>query len=45
MLEELQALDAGQIETAQIETHQVRFAEEDVVALNTTGNVILSHFP
>ena len=33
MFEELQALDAGQLETVQIETRPVRFAEGDVVAL------------
>ena len=33
MLEELQALDAGQLETAQIETRPVRFAEGDIVVL------------
>ena len=32
MLEELQASDAGQLETAQIETRPVRFAEGDVLA-------------
>ena len=32
MVEELQALDAGQLETAQIKTHPVRFAEGDVVS-------------
>ena len=34
MVEEpVQALDAGQLETAQVETRPVRFAEGDVVAL------------
>ena len=33
MLKELQALDAGQLETAQIKTRPVRFEVEDVVAL------------
>ena len=33
MLEELQASQIGQPETAQIETRPVRFAEGDVVAL------------
>ena len=32
-LKELQALDTGQLEAAQIETRPVRFAEGDVVAL------------
>ena len=33
MVEVLQALDVAQLETAQIETRPVRFAEGDVVAL------------
>ena len=33
MFEALQALDAGQLETAQIETRPVRFAEGDVLTL------------
>lgn len=33
MLEELQAFDAGQLETAPIETRPVRFAEGDIVVL------------
>ena len=35
MLEELQALDAGQLETAQIETRPLRFAEGDSSRLKT----------
>ena len=44
MLEELQAFDAGQLETAQIETRPVRFAEGHVVALKHNWKRYLKSF-
>ena len=44
MLEELQALDAGQLETAQIDTRPVRFGEGDVVGLNQNWKGYLEAF-
>ena len=44
MLEELQALDAGQPETAQIETRPVRFSKGDVVALKHNWKRYLEPF-
>ena len=44
MLEELQALDEGQLETAQIETRPVHFAEGDVVALKHNWKRYLESF-
>ena len=35
MLEELQVLDGGQLESALLETRSVRIAERDVVTLKT----------
>ena len=44
MHEELQAFDAGQLETAQIETRPVRFAEGHVVALKHNWKRYLKSF-
>ena len=44
MLEELQALDAGQLETAQTENRPVRFGEGDVVALKQNWKSYLEAF-
>ena len=44
MNEELQAFDAGQLETAQIETRPVRFAEGHVVALKHNWKRYLKSF-
>ena len=44
MLEELQALDVGQLETAQIETRPLRFAEGDIVALKHNRKHYLEPF-
>ena len=46
MVEEpVQALDAAQLETAQIETITVRFAERDVAALKHNWKRHLEPFP
>ena len=45
MLEELQALDAGQLETAQIETRPVRFAKGDIIALRQLETLFGVLFP
>ena len=44
MLEELQVLDAGQLETTQIETRPVGFAEGDVAALKPNWKHYLEPF-
>ena len=41
MLEKLQVLNAGLLETAQIETRLVRFAEGDVVTLKHNSKLAL----
>ena len=41
MLEKLQVLNAGLLETAQIETRLVRFAEGDVVTLKHNSKLVL----